>query len=42
MLLFGIAMVMIMVWRPRGLLSFREPTIRLHPKEHTEKTQEAA
>ena len=31
MLLFGAAMVAIMVWRPRGLLGHREPTIRLHP-----------
>jgi branched-chain amino acid transport system permease protein len=31
MLLFGAAMVMIMVWRPRGLLAHREPTIHLHP-----------
>ena len=30
MLLFGAAMVGIMVWRPRGLLAHREPTIRLH------------
>jgi branched-chain amino acid transport system permease protein len=30
MLLFGAAMVGIMVWRPGGLLSGREPTIRLH------------
>ncbi|MFQ6022483.1 MAG: high-affinity branched-chain amino acid ABC transporter permease LivM [Acidiferrobacterales bacterium] len=29
MLAFGGAMVMIMVWRPRGLLAHREPTIRL-------------
>ncbi|VFN01571.1 MAG: amino acid/amide ABC transporter membrane protein 2, HAAT family [Candidatus Kentron sp. G] len=29
MLLFGAAMVLIMTWRPRGLLSHREPTIRL-------------
>ena len=29
MLVFGSAMVLIMVWRPRGLLSHREPTIRL-------------
>ena len=29
MLAFGAAMVMIMVWRPRGLLAHREPTIRL-------------
>ncbi len=31
MVLFGLAMVAIMVWRPRGLLAFREPTIRLNP-----------
>jgi branched-chain amino acid transport system permease protein len=30
MLLFGAAMVGIMVWRPGGLMSGREPTIRLH------------
>jgi branched-chain amino acid transport system permease protein len=29
MLAFGGAMVLIMLWRPRGLLSGREPTIRL-------------
>ena len=29
MLLFGLAMVLIMVWRPGGLLSHREPTVRL-------------
>ncbi len=29
MLLFGAAMVAIMVWRPRGLLSHREPSVRL-------------
>jgi branched-chain amino acid transport system permease protein len=32
MLAFGAAMVTIMVWRPRGLLAYREPTIRLFPK----------
>lgn len=32
MLLFGAAMVAIMVWRPRGLLAHREPTVRLHPR----------
>lgn len=32
MLAFGAAMVMIMVWRPRGLLAHREPTIRLHSR----------
>jgi branched-chain amino acid transport system permease protein len=30
MLAFGAGMVAIMVWRPRGLLAHREPTIRLH------------
>ncbi len=30
MLAFGGAMVLIMVWRPAGLLAHREPTIRLH------------
>lgn len=29
MLAFGGLMVLIMVWRPRGLLAYREPTIRL-------------
>ena len=33
MLLFGAGMVVIMVLRPRGLLSKRNPTIRLHPKK---------
>ncbi len=32
MLIFGAAMVAIMVWRPGGLLSGREPTIRLHAR----------
>ncbi|MFO1038308.1 MAG: high-affinity branched-chain amino acid ABC transporter permease LivM [Geminicoccaceae bacterium] len=31
MLIFGAAMVAIMVWRPGGLIGGREPTIRLHP-----------
>ncbi len=30
MLLFGIAMVGIMVWRPRGLVASRAPTIALN------------
>lgn len=30
MLAFGAAMVAIMVWKPRGLLSNREPTVRLN------------
>jgi branched-chain amino acid transport system permease protein len=29
MLLFGFAMVMIMVWRPRGLISTRDPSVAL-------------
>ncbi|WP_345934656.1 high-affinity branched-chain amino acid ABC transporter permease LivM [Tistrella bauzanensis] len=29
MLFFGGAMVLIMIWRPRGLLAFREPTMQL-------------
>jgi len=32
MLLFGAAMVAIMVWRPRGLLAHREPSLRLAPR----------
>ena len=32
MLAFGAAMVLIMIWRPAGLLAHREPTIRL-PRE---------
>jgi len=31
MLIFGAAMVGVMVWRPRGLIAHREPTIRLDP-----------
>jgi branched-chain amino acid transport system permease protein len=30
MLAFGAGMVLIMIWRPRGLLAHREPTIRLN------------
>jgi branched-chain amino acid transport system permease protein len=29
MLIFGAAMVLIMIWRPQGLLAHREPTLRL-------------
>lgn len=32
MLAFGAGMVAIMVWRPRGLLAHRDPTIRLHAR----------
>ncbi len=31
MLLFGAAMILIMVWRPKGVISHREPTLRLKP-----------
>ena len=27
MLLFGLAMVLIMIWKPRGLISTREPSV---------------
>lgn len=30
MLAFGAGMVLIMIWRPRGLLAHRDPTIQLH------------
>lgn len=33
MLLFGLAMVVIMVWKPRGFVSTREPTIALKEKK---------
>ena len=32
MLAFGLVMVLIMIWKPTGLVSYREPTIRLHPR----------
>ncbi len=32
MLLFGLAMVLLMVWRPRGLVAFRAPSIFLHER----------
>ncbi|HZB90896.1 MAG TPA: branched-chain amino acid ABC transporter permease, partial [Stellaceae bacterium] len=35
MLLFGAAMVAIMVWRPRGLMARREPSLRLGPLRET-------
>ncbi len=40
MLAFGGLMVLVMVWKPRGLLSNREPTVRLH-KEGTHTPEEA-
>lgn len=33
MLLFGMAMVVIMVWKPRGFVSTREPTVALKEKK---------
>ena len=42
MLLFGLAMVLIMVWRPGGLLSHREPTVRLNALGKAAATTEAA
>ena len=35
MLIFGAAMVGVMVWRPRGLIAHREPTLRLGPHRAT-------
>jgi branched-chain amino acid transport system permease protein len=32
MLLFGLAMVLIMIWRPRGLIATREPSAVLHER----------
>jgi branched-chain amino acid transport system permease protein len=32
MLAFGGAMVLIMLWRPQGLISQRDPTVRLDAK----------
>ncbi|HEY1361704.1 MAG TPA: high-affinity branched-chain amino acid ABC transporter permease LivM [Xanthobacteraceae bacterium] len=34
MLLFGFAMVLIMIWRPRGLIATREPSAFLHEGRH--------
>jgi branched-chain amino acid transport system permease protein len=33
MLIFGLAMVLIMVWKPRGLVTTREPTAVLKEKK---------
>jgi branched-chain amino acid transport system permease protein len=33
MLLFGFAMVLIMIWRPRGLISTREPSVYLNERK---------
>ncbi|MDY0049004.1 MAG: high-affinity branched-chain amino acid ABC transporter permease LivM [Thauera propionica] len=42
MLLFGLAMVLIMVWKPGGLLAHREPTLRLNPLGKAASNKEAA
>jgi branched-chain amino acid transport system permease protein len=34
MLLFGLAMVLIMIWRPRGLISKREPSVFLKERKN--------
>ena len=33
MLVFGLLMVVIMVWKPRGLISTREPSVVLKEKK---------
>jgi branched-chain amino acid transport system permease protein len=33
MLVFGLAMVLIMIWRPRGLISTRTPSIFLKARK---------
>ena len=33
MLLFGLAMVVIMIWKPRGLVSSREPSVFLKERK---------
>ena len=35
MLIFGCAMVLIMIWRPRGLVATREPSLRLERARKT-------
>jgi branched-chain amino acid transport system permease protein len=39
MVAFGLGMVLIMVWRPRGLLSHRDPSILLHPRKSARQKQ---
>ena len=39
MLAFGAGMVLIMLWRPRGLLAHRDPTILLHPRKSARQWQ---
>jgi branched-chain amino acid transport system permease protein len=42
MLAFGGLMVLIMIWRPRGLLAYRDPTIRLSAADRTRATAVSA
>ena len=42
MLLFGLAMVLIMIWRPRGLISGRSPSVRVDVDVNAVLHQEAA
>ena len=42
MLAFGVGMVLIMIWRPGGLMAHREPTIRLHGKGGAKATAKPA
>ena len=42
MLCFGMAMVAVMVWRPRGLLAHREPSVRLYRDRAGGEAQETA
>ncbi|MEM6903593.1 MAG: branched-chain amino acid ABC transporter permease, partial [Pseudomonadota bacterium] len=42
MLMFGAAMVVIMIWKPRGLLANREPTVKLHGNKPPPKAQQVA
>jgi branched-chain amino acid transport system permease protein len=37
MLVFGLAMVVIMVWRPRGLVANREPSLLLNDGKNATK-----
>jgi branched-chain amino acid transport system permease protein len=41
MLAFGLAMVAIMIWRPRGLLAHREPTVRMAEQPSQDAAAEA-
>ena len=47
MLLFGFAMVLIMIWKPRGLIASREPSLllaqgRARPPHELAKAMQAA